>query len=140
MTQDQPAPGSVVSPAAATNPHGASGSQPAPQYAELHAHTNFSLLDGTSDPEAMVTQAAALVEHSGGLIALSACAYAEVLGGPLEGRHQAAVGDAAPYGPVLRSAVFSVEPCRHHLQSDGPRNAGLTEVARALGLRCVATN
>ena len=29
-------------------------------YAELHAHTNFSLLDGASDPEAMVDQAAAL--------------------------------------------------------------------------------
>jgi hypothetical protein len=28
-----------------------------PAYAELHAHTNFSLLDGTSDPEAMVAQA-----------------------------------------------------------------------------------
>ena len=29
-------------------------------YAELHAHTNFSLLDGTSDPEKMVDTAAAL--------------------------------------------------------------------------------
>ncbi|MDQ3702273.1 MAG: PHP domain-containing protein, partial [Chloroflexota bacterium] len=29
-------------------------------YAELHAHTNFSLLDGTSDPETMVEQGAAL--------------------------------------------------------------------------------
>src|SRR5919199_4990847 len=29
-------------------------------YAELHAHTNFSLLDGASDPEDMVRQAAAL--------------------------------------------------------------------------------
>jgi error-prone DNA polymerase len=29
-------------------------------YAELHAHTNFSLLDGTSDPETMVDTAAAL--------------------------------------------------------------------------------
>src|SRR5438128_166196 len=60
MTQDQPAPGGVVSPAASTDSHGASGSKPAPQYAELHAHTNFSLLDGTSDPEAMVAQAASL--------------------------------------------------------------------------------
>ena len=30
------------------------------EYAELHAHTNYSLLDGASDPEAMVEQAAAL--------------------------------------------------------------------------------
>jgi error-prone DNA polymerase len=30
------------------------------EYAELHAHTNFSLLDGTSDPEQMVEQAVAL--------------------------------------------------------------------------------
>src|SRR5436190_23739229 len=29
-------------------------------YAELHAHTNFSLLDGTSDPEDMARQAVAL--------------------------------------------------------------------------------
>src|SRR5918911_798513 len=32
----------------------------APEYAELHAHTNFSLLDGTSDPEDMARQAVAL--------------------------------------------------------------------------------
>jgi error-prone DNA polymerase len=30
------------------------------EYAELHAHTNFSLLDGTSDPEVMVESAASL--------------------------------------------------------------------------------
>ena len=30
------------------------------EYAELHAHTNFSLLDGTSDPEVMVDTAANL--------------------------------------------------------------------------------
>lgn len=29
------------------------------EYAELHAHTNFSLLDGTSDPEDLVARAAA---------------------------------------------------------------------------------
>src|SRR6266545_1316917 len=29
-------------------------------YAELHAHTNFSLLDGSSDPEDMARQGAAL--------------------------------------------------------------------------------
>src|SRR5687767_1078254 len=31
-----------------------------PEYAELHAHTNYSLLDGTSDPEAIVDTAGAL--------------------------------------------------------------------------------
>ena len=30
------------------------------EYAELHAHTNFSLLDGTSDPEKMVEHAVQL--------------------------------------------------------------------------------
>ena len=30
------------------------------EYAELHAHTNFSFLDGASDPEAMAETAAAL--------------------------------------------------------------------------------
>src|SRR5919198_2529597 len=30
------------------------------EYAELHAHTNFSLLDGTSDPEDVVERAVAL--------------------------------------------------------------------------------
>src|SRR5690349_1803395 len=31
-----------------------------PEYAELHAHTNLSLLDGTSDPEDMAERGAAL--------------------------------------------------------------------------------
>src|SRR5438105_4834126 len=32
----------------------------APAYAELHGHSNFSLLDGTSDPEELVESAASL--------------------------------------------------------------------------------
>mgnify|MGYP003348149160 CR=1 FL=1 len=32
----------------------------APAYAELHCHSNFSFLDGASDPEAMAETAAAL--------------------------------------------------------------------------------
>jgi DNA polymerase III alpha subunit len=248
MTQDQPVPGGAVNPTASTNPHGASGNEPAPQYAELHAHTNFSLLDGTSDPEAMVVQAASLglkalaitdhdsisgivrfaseakrrnvhaiigveltvqaprpagpppgagqpakgrrspageddkaadrhvvllaenlsgyqnicrlltrsyerggkdhphvpfdvlAQHSAGLIALSACPNGELASGLWEGGHEAALGVAARYRDVFGSERYFVELGRHHLQSDGPRNAGLTEVARALGLRCVATN
>ncbi|MCB0173634.1 MAG: PHP domain-containing protein, partial [Anaerolineae bacterium] len=31
-----------------------------PDYVELHAHSNFSLLDGASHPEDLVAQAAAL--------------------------------------------------------------------------------
>src|SRR5436309_16111054 len=31
-----------------------------PAYAELHCHSNFSFLDGTSDPEALAKQAAKL--------------------------------------------------------------------------------
>src|SRR5690348_3859565 len=46
---------------ATESPHSALSTQrSAPAYAELHAHTNFSLLDGTSDPEDMVRQAVAL--------------------------------------------------------------------------------
>ncbi|MGI8424761.1 MAG: DNA polymerase III subunit alpha [Chloroflexota bacterium] len=37
---------------------------PAAEYAELHAHTNFSLLDGTSDPEIMVDTAATLGQRA----------------------------------------------------------------------------
>src|SRR4051794_5540508 len=63
MTQGTPgipAPAGVDSPALAASVRQHAGGEPAPAYAELHAHTNFSLLDGTSDPEAMVAQAAAL--------------------------------------------------------------------------------
>src|SRR5438093_8947712 len=43
------------------SPHSALSTQhSALAYAELHAHTNFSLLDGTSDPEDMAGQAVAL--------------------------------------------------------------------------------
>src|SRR4051794_40165587 len=63
MTQGTPgipAPAGVDSPALAASVRQHAGGEPAPAYAELHAHTNFSLLDGTSDPEAMVAQAASL--------------------------------------------------------------------------------
>src|SRR5262245_11621017 len=48
----------------AAEPDGALGAargaeqRPEAAYAELHAHTNFSLLDGTSSPEEMVQEAA----------------------------------------------------------------------------------
>ncbi|HEU5316756.1 MAG TPA: DNA polymerase III subunit alpha, partial [Chloroflexota bacterium] len=190
-----------------------------PAYAELHAHTNYSLLDGTSDPEAMVEQAAALglsalaitdhdtlagivrfgvaakrhnvrsiigleltlaprddhvvllaeslegyrnlcrlltraysrggkdapavpfdvlAAHAGGLVALSGCARGE-LPRTLEREGEAAARDvAARYRDAFRGAYF-VELQRHHLQLDGPRNAGLRAIAEELELQCVAT-
>src|SRR4051812_17355018 len=63
-TQGHPAPTRAERPALAVSVRPDGGGEPAPAYAELHAHTNFSLLDGTSDPEAMVAQAAALGLHA----------------------------------------------------------------------------
>jgi error-prone DNA polymerase len=54
------APTGADGPKAVGRAHGVGAGTEAPAYAELHAHTNFPLLDGTSDPEAVVTQAAAL--------------------------------------------------------------------------------
>src|SRR5919199_1651614 len=62
--RDDPSPAGEGGPPAALAARRDAGAGAGPEYAELHAHTNFSLLDGTSDPEAMVAQAAALGLHA----------------------------------------------------------------------------
>ena len=42
------------------NPSSSGAGPRRPAYVELHCHSNFSLLDGASHPEALVAQAAAL--------------------------------------------------------------------------------
>jgi error-prone DNA polymerase len=56
-----------------------------PEYAELHCHSSYSLLDGASQPEELVAQARALglralalTDHDGLYIAPTFCRLAEV--------------------------------------------------------------
>ncbi len=199
-------------------------------YAELHAHTNFSLLDGTSDPEAMVERGVALglralaitdhdsisgvvrfataakrhgiqaiigveltmqspqggggpsapeshalllaqnlagyrnictlltaayrqggrdrpaipfdvlARHGDGLIVLSGCPRGELARALRQGGHAAACAVAARYRDAFGPGQYYVEVGHHALQADGPRNAGLRAVAKAVGVGLVATN
>ena len=58
-----------------------------PEYAELHCHSAYSLLDGASQPEELVAQASALglralalTDHDGLYVAPTFCRMAEVAG------------------------------------------------------------
>src|SRR5438105_10621769 len=59
----------------------------APEYAELHCHSSYSLLDGASQPEELVAQAStlglralALTDHDGVYAAPTFCRLAERVG------------------------------------------------------------
>src|SRR3982751_6636727 len=59
----------------------------APEYAELHCHSSYSLLDGASQPEELVAQASvlglralALTDHDGLYVAPTFCRLAESVG------------------------------------------------------------
>src|SRR5215210_5298222 len=59
----------------------------APEYAELHCHSSYSLLDGASQPEELVAQASALglralalTDHDGLYVIPSFCRMAEEAG------------------------------------------------------------
>src|SRR5881398_2767590 len=59
----------------------------APEYAELHCHSSYSLLDGASQPEELVGQAhvlglraLALTDHDNLYVAPSFCRLAEAVG------------------------------------------------------------
>ena len=70
----EPEPGAEPAPAPGTRAGSTGGAEDAPAvpYAELHAHSHFSFLDGASSPEQLVTEAArlglsglALTDHDG---------------------------------------------------------------------------
>jgi error-prone DNA polymerase len=195
-------------------------------YAELHAHTNFSFLDGTSSPEELVEAGAAmglralaitdhdslsgvvrfaaaakrrplaaivgveltlqeagdgapkshvvllakdvagyrnictllteayerggrdgpavpfgvLAGHGAGLIVLSGCPRGELPRALRTAGLDAAREVAERYREAFGAENYFVEVGHHALQADGPRNAGLRAIAKAVGVGLVATN
>src|SRR5436305_10101825 len=80
-----------------------------PEYAELHCHSSYSLLDGASQPEELVAQASALglralalTDHDGLYVAPTFCRLAEGMGlQPIVG---AELTLAPPRPPILGGA------------------------------------
>src|SRR3954449_8562116 len=84
----------------------------APEYAELHCHSSYSLLDGASQPEELVAQARALglralalTDHDGLYIAPTFCRLAEVAGlQPIVGAEVTLAGSVPPLSPQRTAA------------------------------------
>src|SRR3954466_11344569 len=80
-----------------------------PEYAELHCHSSYSLLDGASQPEELIGQASALglralalTDHDGLYVAPTFCRLAEGVGlQPIVG---AELTLASPRPPILGGA------------------------------------
>src|SRR4051794_625560 len=78
-----------------------------PEYAELHCHSAYSLLDGASQPEELVAQASALglralalTDHDGLYVAPTFCRMAEVAGlQPIVGAEVTLSGAGPPPPP-----------------------------------------
>ncbi|MBI3971049.1 MAG: error-prone DNA polymerase [Chloroflexi bacterium] len=81
-----------------------------------------------------------LAQHTAGLIALSGCPQGELATALARGGCKAALEIADRYRSAFGHEQYYVELQHHALQTDGPRNAGLRAVAKALGIGCVATN
>ena len=95
-------------------------------YAELHAHSGFSFLDGASDPEELVAQAVrlelsalALTDHNGLYGVVRFATAARLLGLPTGFGAEVTIGSGAP-----RTGV--PDPCGEHLLvlARGPEGYG----------------
>ena len=95
-------------------------------YAELHAHSGFSFLDGASDPEELVAQAVrlelsalALTDHNGLYGVVRFATAARLLGLPTVFGAELTIGSGAP-----RTGV--PDPCGEHLLvlARGPEGYG----------------
>ncbi len=103
------------------------------EYAELHAHSNFSFLDGASHPEEMVKEAARL-----GLCALAICDHDGLYG------VVRAAGAARALGmPMVVGAELTLGLSRREIGSPDPSGSHLVVLARdpdgyARLSRCIA--
>ncbi len=115
-------------------------------YAELHAHTAFSFLDGASQPEAMAVEAGrlglsalAVTDHDGlyGVVRFAGAArdvgLPTVFGAEL---HLAAPGSR---GPVLDPPTGVPDPRADHLVVLARGPEGYARLSRAIGLGHLAT-
>jgi len=118
-----------------------------PQYAELHAHTAFSFLDGASHPEVMAAEAGrlgltalAVTDHDGlyGIVRFAGAARAiglpTIFGAEL---HLAVAGEGRP--PVLDPPTGVPDPRASHLVVLARGPSGYARLSRAIGLGHLAT-
>ena len=121
----------------------------APEYAELHCHSSYSLLDGASQPEELVAQAQALglralalTDHDGLYIAPTFCRLAEAAGiqpivgaeltlspppaPPNPGGDEEGVGGIPPIPPPGRCAPGPRPASEHPPICSPPQRGGLT--------------
>src|SRR5205814_2731924 len=137
-------------------------------YCELHAHSNFSFLDGASHPEDLVARAAllempalaitdlagekqfpvferglveaALDDARGHLIGLSGCRNGEIPRALLAGQRDAALDAARRWAAHFPEGDFVVELSHHRGPDDDWLVAQLAALADDAGLPTVVTN
>ena len=81
-----------------------------------------------------------LREHSGGLIALSACMYGEIPKLILAGRYKDAKAKALEFNEIYGEGNFYLEMQSHGLDGQPEINEGLKKISRETGIPLVATN
>ncbi|WP_425953915.1 error-prone DNA polymerase [Xylanimonas sp. McL0601] len=109
--------------------------EPTPRYAELHAHSSFSFLDGASHPEELAAEAARL-----GLSALAITDHDGLYGVVRHSQAAAAVGLATafgaelhlPLGPVLDPPTGVPDPRADHLLVLARGTAGYARLSSAI--------
>ncbi|MEO8609558.1 MAG: error-prone DNA polymerase [Chloroflexota bacterium] len=84
--------------------------------------------------------AAALIDHTAGLIALSGCRQGEIPQAVLQGRWDEALAAGAHYRALFGPGHFFIELQRHLLEEDEQLVEALVTVARQLRIGYVATN
>lgn len=81
-----------------------------------------------------------LQEHSGGLIALSACLAGEIPSFLMQGNKEKAVETARQYASIFGPGNFYLEMQDHQIPEQKEVNRGLYEIHREEGIPLVATN
>lgn len=107
-------------------------SEPTVPYAELHCHSNFSFLDGSSHPEELAEEA-----HRLGLNALALTDHDGLYGVVRFARAARAVGLPTVFGAELTVHRAATETARHLIVlADGP--TGYARLARAISMAQLA--
>ncbi len=117
-------------------------------YAELHAHSAFSFLDGASQPEEMAAEAGrlglsamALTDHDGlyGVVRFANAARALGLPTVFGSELSLAAPDGPGGAPVLDASTSRPDPRSTHLVVLARRAEGYHRLSRAIGMAHLAT-
>src|SRR6266550_5135192 len=102
-------------------------------FVHLHRHTDYSLLAGACDIQQ-------LMQHSKGLIGMSACLRGHIPETILSDKYDDARRMAHQYGDIFGPKNFFLEVQDHHLEQDKRLTPELVRLSAETGFPLVATN